>query len=235
MTTRAFGKQSKSQGPVRLALLVLNVFIASRFGAAQASSPKVEKALSQPLISASEVEGAAEPWERCIKRLLVGAGVSGGIVEDERALEKRPEKPSPKGARLSGKKVLDRLTEQNAAYKWEVAGESINVLPRDLGKEPLMVLNARVDHFSTRARSATVAIRALLKAQKFPVRVDSRYLLGGIKPKNIPQEREFSCDDKTVMECMNDFTSQDGTLFWHLYFHWRMKAYVLTSDEKERP
>lgn len=235
MPTCAIGMQSKSPGPARLALLVINVLIASTFSAAQTAFPKVGKALSQSSISASEVEDAAEPWERGIKRLLVGAGVSGGIVEDERALEKRPEKTSPKGARLSGQEVLDRLTTQNAAYKWEVAGESLNVLPRDLGKEPLRVLNTRVDHFATRARSATVAIRALLNARKFSVRPDSRYLLGGIKPKSMPPEREFLCDGKTVMACMNDFASQDGTFFWHLYFHERVKAYVLTSDEKERP
>lgn len=234
MTTTAFGKLCKSGCPVQLALVALSISLTSNVNAAQSSSPKVEKTLGQPSIAASEVEGAAEPWEHGIKSLLVGAGVSGGIVENERALEKRPEKPSPKGARLSGKEVLDRLTAQNAGYKWEAVGESLNIVPRDLEAGPLKVLNERVSHFSTRARSAAVASRALLQAQKFPVRSDSRYLFGGIKPKNIPPQRKFSCGGKTVMECMNDFAFQDGTLFWHLYFHGRMKAYVLTSDEKER-
>lgn len=235
MTTSAFGKPSRSKDTARRALLVLCLSIASSVNAAQAASPKVEKALDQPSIRASDVEYASEPWARGVKRLLIESGVSGGIVEDERALEKRPEKRSAKDARLSGKEVLDRLTAQNAGYKWEAAGESLNVLPRDLDRGPLKVLNVRVKHFSTTARSATVAILTMLEEQKFPIHSEFKYMLGGIKPKNVPPKREFLCEDKTVLECMNQFASEDGSLFWHLYFHRRAKGYVISSsDEKEK-
>lgn len=235
MMTSDFGKPFKSGWIVPLALIGLSVLVTSSINAAQAASPKVEKALSHPSIRASEVEGAAEPWERGVKRLIVEAGVSGGVLEDEQSLEKRPEKPSPKGARLSGKEILDRLTAENAGYKWQATGESLNVLPRDLDMEPLKSLTSRVSHYSTRARFATVAIQNLLKERKFPVRPEAKYMMGGIKPKSVPEEREFSCDDKTVIECMNSFVDTDGTRFWHLYFHSRTKSYVIsTAGDKEK-
>jgi len=205
------------------------------FAVAQPSIGLEEK-LTRTSILSADVVSSTVPWQRHVKQFLLDSRISGGIIENQNPLEKKSVKGSLRGARVSGKQLLDGLSSQNPKYKWKVTGESVNVLPQDISGQPLNLLNERVLHFSVKARFATVAIYQLLMAQQFPVCPEMKYTFGGIKPRNVPNEREFSCVNKTILECMNSFAAEDRSLFWYLYFDKQRKAYIISiSDVKETP
>lgn len=223
------------RGAVPTTAFVFLLSVAPAFAAATpAPGDKSGKALAEPFIQAEEVEKAGEPWERHVKRLIIESKISGGIVENETPLQKRPEKSKTKRPKFSGREMLDVLASQNRGYKWQTTAGTINVIPLDIAKGSLSPLEKPAARFSLRARHATVAIQALLKREKIPVQFETRNILGGIRPKTIPEERDFTCEAKAVLQCMNEFAAQDGTLFWHLYFHKRLQSYVISSsDDKE--
>lgn len=225
----------KFQGMTIAAMLALQATGLPVHAAESRPSEKaLDAVLATPSVVADELKKADTSWARHIKLMTAESGITGGILESEKPLKKKSDAFRERRGKVSGKEVLDTLVAQNREYKWQAADKAVNVVPQDMTKEPLSLLGRRVERFSIRARYATVAIQALLKKEKFPARSETKHMLGGIRPRSVPDEREFLCESKTVLECMNAFAAQDGSRFWHIYFQKRLESYVVgPSDERE--
>ncbi|MBI5595538.1 MAG: hypothetical protein HY928_05545 [Elusimicrobia bacterium] len=207
-------------------------FVSSLTDSAQASSsnPNLDGLLVEKSIPATVFSNANEPWEAGLRNWAASVRVTGGIIKIEARLRKQASaKPSREPA--SPIEMLDEISAQNTAYNWTKVQDAINILPKDMSKEPLATLHKPVKAFKSRERNAISAIFGLLRQYKFPVRGTSRYALGGPKPKIIPEPRDFACDGVTILECINELAKAGGLDCWQLTLD--KNAQFILSDSVE--
>lgn len=187
----------------------------SVFAAAPNKGKKLDDLLVEKSIKAETFANTGESWEKGFKEWASSAGATAGIIQTKERLQKKAGTRTGKEP-ASPKELLDEISAQNPAYKWAQVRGSVNVLPKDMSKGPLVVLSKPVRGFKVKERNATAAIFKLLRQNKFPVRSGSKHALGGPKPKTIPEPKDFTCDDMTVLDCVNELAKSGGQDFWQL-------------------